>query len=295
MQKITPNIWCNGTAEDAAALYASVFPNTHTAVTSRYPDSGLLEFQKPLAGKPLTVDVDIDGFRVSLINAGPEFRPNPTVSFLLNFDPLGFEGDADAARSALDATWSALAEGGEVLMELGEYAHSPRYGWLADRYGVSWQLMLTDPEGDPRPFVIPSLMYVGAQDGRCAEAVDLYVSLFNDARVGMRVPYPAQDRMMFSEFQLAGQWFTAMDGGADDHAFDFDCGMSLEVACVDQAEIDHFWHALSSVPEAEQCGWLADRYGLSWQIVPEDMGELMKRPGAFEHLMQMKKIVVADI
>jgi predicted 3-demethylubiquinone-9 3-methyltransferase (glyoxalase superfamily) len=66
------------------------------------------------------------------------------------------------------------------------------------------------------------------------------------------------------------------------------------VQCEDQAEIDRLWNALSAVSEAEQCGWLKDRYGVSWQIVPTDMAELMARPGAFEHMLELKKLVIAD-
>lgn len=306
MQKITVNVWCDGTAEEAGRFYADVFPGGHTEVTSRYPETGLLDFQQPLAGKPLTVDVRIGAYRISLINAGPEFRPNPTVSFLLNFDPLMFDGDPAAAREALDAVWARLSEGGEALMDIGEYPHSPRYGWVQDRFGVSWQLMLTDPAGDARPFVVPMVMFVGEQDGHAARAVEKYVHLLPDSRVATSLLYPdavevndgrdnARGRVMFSDFQLCGQWFAAMDGGRDDHAFGFDCGMSLEVLCADQAEIDRYWNALSAVAEAEQCGWLADEFGLSWQITPERMGELMEHPGAFERMLQMKKIVIAEL
>jgi predicted 3-demethylubiquinone-9 3-methyltransferase (glyoxalase superfamily) len=84
-----------------------------------------------------------------------------------------------------------------------------------------------------------------------------------------------------------------MDSGVEQQ-FEFGCGVSLEVQCTDQAEIDRLWEALSAVPEAEQCGWLADRFGVSWQIVPADMAELMQRPDAYEHMMGMKKLVIAD-
>ncbi|WP_341872830.1 VOC family protein [Leucobacter insecticola] len=99
---------------------------------------------------------------------------------------------------------------------------------------------------------------------------------------------------MFSDFRIGEQWFTAMDTVVEQD-FSFTCGMSLEVACADQAEIDRLWGALSAVPEAEQCGWLADKFGVSWQIVPANMGELMERPNAFQHLLEMKKIVIAEI
>ena len=298
-QKIVPNVWCAGNAEEAGRFYASVFPGAATSIESRYPREGLLDFQRPLAGEPLTVAVEIEGTRLTLINAGDDFRPTPALSFLLNFDPLAFGGDAEAARARLDAVWSGLSDGGRVLMPLGEYPFSPRYGWVEDRYGVSWQLMLTDPEGEPRPFLIPSLMFGAEAQNRAGEAVDFYVSVFDDAEAGSRYPYGAPTRpasaeaLMFGEFRIGAQWFAAMDSGTE-QAASFTPGVSLEVRCADQAEIDRLWDALSAVPEAEQCGWLVDRFGVSWQIVPARMGELMERPDAFARMLEMKKIVIAD-
>lgn len=296
-QKIIPNIWFDHDADEAGLFYSEVFPEATATVGARYPDE-LEGWQADYAGKTLTVDVDIDGYLLTLINAGPEFRPNPSISFMLNFDPLMFDGAADA-RARLDETWQRLSEGGRVLMELGAYPFSARYGWVEDRFGVSWQLLLTDPEGDPRPFVIPQLMFSGAVQNRAQEAAEFYTSLFPAATLGLIAEYPEQSgpadagSVMFGEFRLADQWFSMMDSAVEQDAA-FSCGVSLEVRCADQAEIDHYWDALSVVPEAEQCGWLADRFGVSWQIVPENMGELMSRPGAYAHMMEMKKLVIAD-
>ena len=294
-QKIIPNLWFDHNAEEAGAFYAAALPHATAKVTARYPDE-VPDWQASFAGQALVVDVIVRGFRLTLINAGPEFRPNPSISLMLNFDPLFWDGDADAARQALDATWAALSDGGEVRMELGEYPYSARYGWVQDRYGVNWQLMLTDPTGDPRPFVIPQLLFTGAVAGKAREAAELYTSLFDDAAVGTVVEYPQGDdagTVMFGEFRIGDQWFSMMDSSYP-HEFAFTCGVSLEISCHDQAEIDHFWDALSAVPEAEQCGWLADRYGVSWQIIPENMGELMARPDAYPKMMAMTKIVIAD-
>ncbi|WP_336651339.1 MULTISPECIES: VOC family protein [unclassified Leucobacter] len=304
-QKIIPNIWCNRNAEQVGDFYARAFPGASSTVEARYPDSGLLDFQLEFAGAPLTVSVDIpdprraDTTRLTLINAGDEFAPNPSISFMLNFDPLMFGGDEDAARAQLDQLWSLLSKGGSVLMDLGEYPFSRRYGWVQDRFGVSWQLMLTDPAGEPRPFIVPSLMFSGRAQNRASEAIDFYTAVFSDAAAGGRFPYgvpsgPASaEALMYGDFRVGGQWFAVMDSGVE-QPFDFGCGVSLEVQCDDQAEIDALWEALSAVPEAEQCGWLADRFGVSWQIVPANMGELMQRPDAYAHMMEMKKIVIAD-
>ena len=297
-QKIVPNIWFDRNAEEAGEFYTTVFQGATSIVNARYPDD-VPDWQREFAGHTLTVDLVIDNYQFVFINAGDEFRPNPSISFMLNFDPLFFGGDVDAARTRLDEVWAALSDGGRVLMELDEYPFSRRYGWVEDQFGVSWQLMLTDPDGDQRPFVIPQLMFSGPAQGKAREAAEFYTSLFEDAGLGMVAEYPAPTGpaaagdVMFGEFQLAGQWFSMMDSAVE-QAFTFNSGVSLEVRCEDQDEIDRFWNALSAVPEAEVCGWLADRYGVSWQITPANMDELMGRPGAYQTMMGQKKIVIAD-
>lgn len=300
MQRIVPNLWFAGNAPEAAAFYTRAFPEASSFVSGRYPESDLPEFQKEFAGQPVTVDLDIGGYRIVLINAGGEFSPTAAMSFMVNIDPSMFDGGEDAARQQFDALWESLSDGAEIFMPVGEYPFSKRYGWVQDRFGVSWQLILTDPAGEPRPFLMPSLLFSGEVQNRAQEAIEFYTSLFDDARIGTVAAYPeptgpaAAGALMFAEFQLEGQWFTGMDSGAPG-TFIFTPGNSLQVECADQAEIDRLWEALSAVPEAEQCGWLVDRFGVSWQIVPTGMGALMKRPGAYERMLQMKKIVIADL
>ena len=291
MQRIVPNIWFDHTAAEAADFYASVFPDARVTDTQYYPSEGLLDFQKEFAGQVLTVDFEIGGYRLLGINAGPEFQVNPSVSFMLNFDP-----SVDVrAKENLDAVWAGLSEGGKALMPLQAYDSSPHYGWVEDKYGVSWQLMLTNPAGEPRPFIIPSLMFGHTAQGRAKEAIDFYASVF-DGRVGTVAHYPEQagasaGQVMFADFQLLDQWFAAMD--AADQDFTFNCGVSLMVECADQAELDRYWQQVSAVPEAEQCGWCADRFGVSWQFVPANLDELMIKPDAFAKLMGMKKIEIS--
>lgn len=289
MQRIVPNIWFDHTAVEAAELYTSIFPGGRVVDTQHYPTEGLLDFQADMAGKVLMVELELAGYRIMGINAGPEFPLNPSVSFILNFDP-----SADPqAREHLDELWAALSDGGQALMPLQEYPFSPHYGWVKDRYGVSWQLMLTNPQGEPRPFVTPSLMFGHTAQGRATEAIEFYTSLLA-GRTGTVARYPdgpAAGEVMYADFQVLDQWFAAMDAAGQD--FTFSPGMSLMLSCADQAEIDRCWDQLSTVPEAEQCGWCIDRFGLSWQIVPADMGDLMTKPGAYAKLMTMKKIDIA--
>lgn len=289
MQKIVPNLWSSDAAA-GGAFYAEAFPGARVTTSSVYPEEGLLDFQREYAGEPLTVDVEIEGYRLVLINAGDTFRPTPSISFTRTFAPSEVD--------RLDALWAALTDGGQVLMPLQEYPFSARYGWVEDRFGVSWQLTVGSDER--RPPIMPTLLFSGPAQNRAREAIDEYTALFPDAEVGTMVEYSEQTgpadagAVMYADFTLAGQWFTAMDSSATE-SHPFTEGVSLQVECADQAEIDHYWAVLSHVPEAEQCGWCKDRFGVSWQIVPGGMDDLISSPGAYAAMMEMHKIDIAAL
>jgi predicted 3-demethylubiquinone-9 3-methyltransferase (glyoxalase superfamily) len=266
---IVPHLWFDKEAREAAAFYASVFPDSavdHVTTLRNTPsgDCDVVSFH--LAGQPFMA-----------ISAGPLFKFNPSISFILNFDP---SRDPDA-RKHLDATWKKLAAGGTPLMPLQEYPFSKRYGWIQDRYGLTWQLTLTNPNGDPRPFLMPSLMFTGNNAGRADEAIEHYLRAFPGSKRGNTTRYPkgmAPDKegtLMFADFTLQGQWLAVMDS-AHPHGFTFNEAVSLLVKCKDQKEIDAFWSKLSAVPEAEQCGWLKDKFGVVWQIAPQEMDAMLQ-------------------
>lgn len=290
MQKLTVNLWMQGTAEEAGEFYAAALPDARTEIESRYPTEGLLEFQQPLSGLPLTVSVWVRGTKITLINAGPEFSPNASISIILSFN-------ADE-RDVLDATWAALSEGGSALMPLDAYPFSTRYGWVTDKFGVSWQLMESAEPVPDSTRVMPCLMFGGVAQNRAAEAIEFYGEVLG-AKLDSAFPYgqatevATADSLMFAQFSLGEDKVAAMDSGVA-QGFSFTPGVSLEWPCEGQEEIDRVWEALSAVPEAEACGWLTDKFGVSWQIVPSNMGELMQRPGAFEHMINMKKLVIND-
>lgn len=297
---ITPNLWFPGNAAEAAEFYVTSFGSASELIeTAHYPDTDLPEFQQHLAGKLLTAELSLRGYSLTLMNAGQEsFSPNPSISFMLNFDPLNYP-DSTAARQDLDELWVKLADGGEILMPLDRYPFSKHYGWVQDRYGFSWQLLLTDPAGDPRPFIMPAFMFGGPNQNRAAEAVDHWTQTFPDSTIGQRVYYPepvgpaTDGSVMFSDFQLTQQWFVAMDAGVDQD-FTFNEAVSLAVACADQSTIDRYWRELSAVEEAEVCGWCQDQFGVSWQIVPDNIAELLQRPNAHQRMMNMKKLIIED-
>jgi predicted 3-demethylubiquinone-9 3-methyltransferase (glyoxalase superfamily) len=242
------------------------------------------------------------------IGAGPLFKFNPSVSFIVNFDPLLFKDPSPEkeAREKMDIAWERLSEGGTVIMPLDKYPFSERYGWVQDKFGLSWQLILANPEGDPRPPILPSIMFVGNSVGRAEKAINFYLSVFKDSKMGEIHRYgPNQEpdkagTIMFADFMLENYWFAAMDS-AREHNFTFNEAVSFMVYCRTQKEIDYYWEKLSAAPEAEQCGWLKDKYGLSWQIVPVAMDQMMndkdpKRVARVtEAFLQMKKFDLAEL
>ena len=275
-QVITPAIWCDGTADEAAQFYTDVFRDA--SIAEQVPG--------------LAATVSIHGFKLSLINGGNQYAPNPSISCILNFDPLLFGGE-EQARAYLDELYKRLSTGG-VLMELGEYPFSPRYAWVRDRFGMTWQLMLTDPDGDPRPFVIPSFMFGGTNHAHAEEATNAWIALFDNARRGALYRYEEggpldAGTVMFTDFTLRGTWMAATDSGTF-HDFTFTPGVSMIVSCRDQEEIDRYWAGLSAVPEAERCGWCVDRWGVSWQIVPHNIAELMADAATRDKILHMGKI-----
>ncbi|MFV0428234.1 MAG: VOC family protein [Arachnia sp.] len=292
MQRIVPCIWFNRTAAEAVDFYSSVFPDSRRISQLHYPAQDLPEFQAHLAGEVLTEEFELAGFRFVAVNAGSEFTPTPAVSFFVSFDP---GRDADAS-DRLEEVWARLCEHGRVLMPLQAYPFSPRYGWVEDRYGVSWQLRLSTNPRDPARPIVPCLMFGHTIQGQAHPAIEFYSQVLHGAP-GTLIAHPDDGALagevMYAEFQLLGQWFSAMD--APDQTMTFTPGVSLILKCPDQTHIDRYWDALSAVPEAEQCGWCQDRFGLSWQIVPEQIDAALAPPGAYRRLLAMKKIDIAAL
>lgn len=309
VQKIVPSLWFDTQCEEAMNFYVSAFSGisggkTHSGIISiyRYEEGMETPGIDEMIGKVLTGIFELEGYRFIALDGGPIFKINPSVSFTVNFNPSVNRN----ARKNLDELWSKLSSGGEVMMELQKYPYSDRYGWVQDKYGLSWQLFLAKPEDDPRPFITPTLMFTEAVAGKAEEATDFYLSVFRNSERGMLERYPEgmdpdrEGTVMYSDFRLEDQWFAAMDS-ARMHGFSFNEATSFTVNCTDQNEIDKLWQKLSSLPEAEQCGWLKDKYGVAWQIVPEKLGELLSDPDkekvhrVLNSLLRMKKIDIKEL
>ena len=288
MEKITPHLWFDNNAEEAAKFYTSIFKNSKikNVTTLHNTPSGTVEI----------FTIELLGQEFTLISAGPLFKFNPSVSFLV----------VCSTKEEVDELWKNLSNGGMALMELGEYPFSEKYGWVQDKYGLSWQVIYVGDDQKIKQRIIPTLMFVGKQYGKAGEAMNFYASVFENARVGDILHYSKGEEpdkegtVKHASFILESQEFAAMDS-AREHNFEFNEAISFMVHCETQEEIDYYWGKLSAYSEAEQCGWLKDKYGLSWQIVPYLMDEMLKDNDekkigrVTEAFLQMKKLDIAKL
>lgn len=261
MQKIIPHLWYDKEAKEATALYATLFPNSK------------VESVRTITGTP-SGDCDIVNFTLAgqsfmAISAGPYFKLNPSISMFVVFEN----------EKEIEAVWNKLIEGGKALMPYQTYPWAHKYGWLEDKYGLSWQLSMSEHHKMEQK-ITPLLMYTGAVAGKTKEAIEFYSSVFPNSKTEMLVPYALGEGdkegfIKHSRFSLSGVNFMAMDSSYP-HKFGFNEAISFIVNCDTQEEIDFYWEKLSAVPEAEQCGWLKDKFGVSWQIVPTAMGKMME-------------------
>jgi len=287
MQKITPHLWFDKEAIEAANFYVSTFPNSkvkHTTMLYNTP-SGSVDI----------VTFELLGLEFQAINAGPLFKFNPSISFHVPCK----------TKEEVDEIWNKLSPGGQVLMELGAYPFSERYGWLQDKYGLSWQIIYSS-EDYVRQKITPAIMFVGSVCGKAEDAINYWTSVFPEANVDFLQHYgkgeePDQEgTLKYGAFSLFGQEFRAMDS-AYEHQFMFNEAISFIVNCDTQQEIDYYWGKLSAVPEAEQCGWLKDKYGISWQVVPTGMevmlggNDRVRIDRVTQAFLVMKKIDIAQL
>ncbi|HSF44658.1 MAG TPA: VOC family protein [Chitinophagaceae bacterium] len=272
--KIYPCLWFNGIAEEAAKFYCSVFRNSEIVDVN-----------------PMVTIFKSSGQKFMCLNGGPEFSFNSSISFYVVCE----------TEDEVNEYWQALIEGGSVLMPLEKYDWSPRYGWLKDKYGLNWQLAAGKMEDVGQKFT-PMLMFTGAQAGNAEKAIELYTSIFKESSVVgvMRYPEGQKDEglVMHAQFTLDGNVFMCMDSSMD-HRVEFNESISFVVECENQEQIDHFWTRLTEGGNESMCGWLKDRFGVSWQIVPKVLGQLMQDPNrsgkVIQAFMKMKKFDIQQL
>lgn len=268
---VYPCIWFDNQGKAAAELYCSLFPNSK--ITSE---------------SPVVVTFELCGKKIMALNGGPMFQINPSVSLFITC----------GSKEEADRLWSELVQDGKVFIPIDTYPWSERYGWLQDRFGMTWQIS-SSGQKDGKYRILPSMLFVEDKFGRAEEAISFYSGIFEEASKLTMSKYPEGDanagKTLYSEFSLNGAEIVAMDGPGN-HAYTFNEGVSLVIECDDQKEVDHYWNKLTVGGEESMCGWLKDKFGISWQVVPKILKQLMsdpeKAPKVYESFRNMHKIEI---
>lgn len=275
IHQIYPCLWFDGKAKEAAHFYGSIFKNSKITTET-----------------PLVVLFELNGKKFMGLNGGPTFRINPSISLFVVCESI----------NETNEVWNKLADGGKALMPMDKYPWSERYGWVQDKFGLTWQVSVVYKEGDKQK-ITPSMLFTGNQFGKAEEALKCYISVFKNSSIDPLIHYPDGDanagKVMFAEFKLDQYPLIAMDGpGAHDYSFNE--AVSFVVECDTQDEIDFFWNKFTADGGQESmCGWLKDKFGVSWQIVPSILGKLMtdpeRGPRVIQAFMQMKKFDIEKL
>jgi len=271
---IYPCFWFDGNAKEAAEHYVSGIQN-----------SRILEIT------PLVVMFELNGKKIMGLNGGPMFKINPSISMFVYC----------LTTNDTNQLWRKLVEGGKELIPIGEYPWSKRYGWLQDKFGVTWQISVATSEEDEFR-IIPAMLFTGSVFGKAADAIGFYASVFHNSSTETLLQYPPEDanhgKVLYSEFSIDNYPIVAMDGPGV-HDYTFNEAVSFVVNCDTQDEIDYYWDKLTEGGEESQCGWLKDKFGVWWQIVPSILGKLMSDPSKSDRVinafMQMKKFDIEKL
>ncbi len=271
---ITSCLWFDGQAKEAATFYSTVFKSSK--ITSE---------------NPMVVTFELNGTKFMGLNGGPMFKINPSISFFVTCGTL----------EEVNKIWDKLIDEGKALMPIDTYTWSERYGWLQDKFGVTWQISIAN-DGEIEQKIKPSMLFTSNQFGKAEAAISFYTSIFGDSTTDLLVLYPDggdyAGKVMYSEFHLSNHPLIAMDGPGV-HEYTFNEGVSLMISCETQAEIDHYWDKLTEGGAESMYGWLKDKFGVSWQVVPSIIGKLMSDPEkggrAMQAVMKMRKLDIATL
>lgn len=278
--KIISSIRFDSQSKEAAEFYCSIFP-----------DSTINNID------PITTTFTLlKGYQFVWINGGPNFQPNPSISF------SAWIIDKDLTKQI----WDKISEWWTVMMEYGEYPRSPAYGRCNDKYGVSRQIMFDNRPERTTSAIVPSLMFTKELAWKAEEAINLYTKIFKNASIDFLWRYEewGVDKawtINHGEFTLEWQQFIAMDSALS-HDFSFTEWVSLVINCKDQDEVDYYRDKLIADWWSEsQCGRCKDKYGVSRQVIPVQLMQALGNPDqtkaqyAMKQMLKMKKIIIKDL
>ncbi len=275
-KQITPCLWFDNKAKEAGAFYCSHLSNT-----------------KIVAQSPVVTEIEVSGQNITLLDGGPMYQPNASISLFYVCE----------TEEEINRIWEAFAKEGCVLAPLDKYEWCERYGWINDKYGISWQFWLGKLE-EAGQRITPSFLFTGRQYGRAEEAINHYSTIFKNPKQSNILLYgnneapEKEGKVKHAEVFFNEQKFMFTDITLS-HDITFSEGVSLTIHCETQDEIDYYWEKLTESGEESMCGWLKDKFGVSWQVIPTILSKLMSDPNkagkAAQAFMQMRKFDIEKL
>lgn len=271
---IFPCIWFDKNAQEAAQFYTTVFEDATI-----------------LSQNPMVTIMHINGCQFMLLNGGNTYSPNPAISYYV------YCGSEEMVQNI----YAKITEKGKILMALDSYDWSPKYAWVEDEYGVNWQLDVNDSSSEQK--IVPSIMLSNEQFLKTKEIQQFYTSTFVPSEVLLEANYPAgssvpEDALLFTQFRIKDMLLNAMSN-SQPFEYSFTAGNSFVVECDFQEDIDFYWETLGENGSYQMCGWLTDSYGISWQIVPKILKQLMadenRAPRVIEAFLDMQKFNIQKL
>ncbi len=270
-EKIYPCLWFDGQAKNAAEYYCSIFTGS-----------------KIVSENPMVVIFELFGNKIMALNGGPNFKLNASISMF-------FKTDSEAE---CDLIWNKLITDGAALIPYNQYPWAAKYGWLKDKYGLTWQIMLSEETS-----LMPSLLFSETNLGNAKPAIEFYSKIFENSAILKLNSYdqntPFAGNINYSETSLNNYKIVAMDGpGAEYHRFNE--AFSFVINCENQNEIDFYWdNLIINGGKESNCGWCCDKFGVWWQVIPAILGKLMANPNkskaVMEAFLKMKKFDIAKL
>lgn len=273
-QSIYPCLWYNQRAKEATKFYRTLFSDSEIT-----------------AENILVSLMEIEDQKLLLLNAGPEFVPNPSASLFVNCK----------SEEEIEKLCLSFTKEGKVLMKLARYNWAEKYAWVKDKYEISWQLFYKP--GKERKKIRPSFMFHGSNAGRASEAIGFYTSVFPNSGVKEIIRYSEDENQNVNFIKYSDIFINEFDIILFDSALKYKSQLnesfSLVIECETQDEIDKYWLELSKKGLEGRCGWVKDQFGISWQIVPKVLHELvsdeMKAPKVVNKLMGMGKLNIREL
>ncbi len=274
---INPCLWFDENAKEAADFYCANLQDAHI-----------------LNENSLVVNFEAAGYKFTCLNGGPQFKGNPSISFYYVCE----------SKEEFLTLWNELKKEGKVLMPIAAYEFSDMYGWVEDRFNISWQLMLGKVH-EVGQKITPCFNFVDEQYGKAEDAIEFYCSVFKGSEVdgilryGSNEPPNTEGYIRHAQFCLLGQKFMVMENNKA-HDFNFNEAVSLIINCTTQEQIDYYWNKLTQGGNESVCGWLRDKFGVSWQVIPVVLEELMSTDAeqadrVVKTFLQMRKIDIEKL